>query len=177
MNCSTPGLPVPHHLPKFSKVHVHCISDAIQPSHPLTPSSLSALDQKCSLIPMKYSCVWLLMSSEAWRFLISLLIISWFYQILIKGNQWTSWKPVTQKFQLLWERERKRLREKSMSVHTRTLGSNFCLILFSSFIVQIYISDLLIKAFSSPVNSVWIFCKAENTSISVLIWILYTTFT
>ena len=39
MNCSTPGLPVPHHLPEFTQVRVHCIGDAIQPSHPLTPSS------------------------------------------------------------------------------------------------------------------------------------------
>ena len=39
MACSTLGLPVLHHLPEFAQVHVHCISDAIQPSHPLTPSS------------------------------------------------------------------------------------------------------------------------------------------
>ena len=38
------GLPVPHHLPKFAQLHVHCISDAIQPSHPLTPFSPSALN-------------------------------------------------------------------------------------------------------------------------------------
>ena len=38
MNFSTPGLTVPHYLPKFAQVHVHCISDAIQPSHPLMPS-------------------------------------------------------------------------------------------------------------------------------------------
>ena len=37
-----PGLPVLQHLLKFAQVHGHCISDAIQPSHPLTPSS--ALD-------------------------------------------------------------------------------------------------------------------------------------
>ena len=43
MDCSTPGLSVPH-LPKFAQVHVHCISDAIQPSYPLTPSSDSALN-------------------------------------------------------------------------------------------------------------------------------------
>ena len=43
MDCSMPGLPVPHHLPKFAQVHVHCIGDAIQSSHPLMPSSLSAL--------------------------------------------------------------------------------------------------------------------------------------
>ena len=42
-DCSMPGLSVPHHLPNFAQVHVHCISDAIQPSHSLTPSSPSAL--------------------------------------------------------------------------------------------------------------------------------------
>ena len=35
MDCSTPGLPVPYHLPEFAQVHVHCIDDAIQPPHPL----------------------------------------------------------------------------------------------------------------------------------------------
>ena len=44
MDYSTPGLSVPHHLPKFAQVHVHCIGDAIQPSHPLMPSSPSALN-------------------------------------------------------------------------------------------------------------------------------------
>ena len=33
----------PTHLPNFAQVHVHCIGDAIQPSHPLTPSYPSAL--------------------------------------------------------------------------------------------------------------------------------------
>ena len=35
MDCSTPGLPVHHHLLKFVQVHVHCTSDAVQPSHRL----------------------------------------------------------------------------------------------------------------------------------------------
>ena len=39
MNHSTPGLPVHHQLLKFTQTHVHRVSDAIQPSHPL--SSLS----------------------------------------------------------------------------------------------------------------------------------------
>ena len=39
MGCSTPGLRVLHHLPEFVQVHVYCINDAIQPSHPLTLSS------------------------------------------------------------------------------------------------------------------------------------------
>ena len=40
---SAAGLPIPHHLQKFAQAHVHCIGDAIQPSHPLMPSSPSAL--------------------------------------------------------------------------------------------------------------------------------------
>ena len=44
MDCSTPGLPVPHHLPKFAQVHVHFKGNAIQLSHLLTPSSPSALN-------------------------------------------------------------------------------------------------------------------------------------
>ena len=44
MDCSMPGLPVHHQLPKFAQVHVHCIGDAIQSSHPLMPSSPSALN-------------------------------------------------------------------------------------------------------------------------------------
>ena len=44
MDCSTPGLPVPHHLPEYAQVHVHCIGDVIQPSHPLMPSFPSALN-------------------------------------------------------------------------------------------------------------------------------------
>ena len=42
MNRSTPGLPVHHQLPEFTKTHVHQVSDAIQPSHPLASLSPSA---------------------------------------------------------------------------------------------------------------------------------------
>ena len=42
MNCSTPGLPVYHQLPEFTQTHVHQVSDATQPSHPLSsPSPLA----------------------------------------------------------------------------------------------------------------------------------------
>ena len=44
MDCSIWGLSVPHHFPKSTHVHGHCISDAIQPSQPLMPSSPSALN-------------------------------------------------------------------------------------------------------------------------------------
>ena len=36
MNHSTPGLPVHHQLQEFTQTHVHQVSDAIQPSHPLS---------------------------------------------------------------------------------------------------------------------------------------------
>ena len=36
MDCSTPGLPVHHQLPKFTQTHVHWVSVAIQPSHHLS---------------------------------------------------------------------------------------------------------------------------------------------
>ena len=39
MDCSTPGFPVLHHLPELAQTHVHSVSDAIQPSHPLSPPS------------------------------------------------------------------------------------------------------------------------------------------
>ena len=42
MNRSTPGLPVHHRLPEFTQIHVHLVSDAIQPSHPLSSPSPSA---------------------------------------------------------------------------------------------------------------------------------------
>ena len=43
-NYSTPGFPVLHYFPEFAQTHVHWVSDAIQPSHPLLPPFPSALD-------------------------------------------------------------------------------------------------------------------------------------
>ena len=44
MNRSTPGLPVHHQLPESTQTHVHWVSDAIQPSHPLSSPSPPALN-------------------------------------------------------------------------------------------------------------------------------------
>ena len=41
MDCSTPGFPVLHYFPEFAQIHVYWVSDAIQPSHCLPPSSLA----------------------------------------------------------------------------------------------------------------------------------------
>ena len=56
MDCSMPGFPVPHHLPEFVQVHVHCIGDAAQPSYPLSPPS---------------SCLLFLSGAKAFCFLLS----------------------------------------------------------------------------------------------------------
>ena len=39
MDCSMPGFPVHHQLPELTQTLVHKVSDAIQPSHPLSPTS------------------------------------------------------------------------------------------------------------------------------------------
>ena len=44
MDCSTPGFPVHHQLPELAQIHVHWVSDAIQPSHPLLSPSPPAFN-------------------------------------------------------------------------------------------------------------------------------------
>ena len=43
-DCSMPALPVHHQLPGFTQTHVHWVSDAIQPSLPLSSPSLPAFN-------------------------------------------------------------------------------------------------------------------------------------
>ena len=44
MDCSTPGFPVYHQLLELAQTHVHWVSDAIQPSHPLSSPSPPAFN-------------------------------------------------------------------------------------------------------------------------------------
>ena len=44
MNCGMPVLPVHHQLPELTQTPVHRVGDAIQPSHPLSSPSPSALN-------------------------------------------------------------------------------------------------------------------------------------
>ena len=80
MDCSTPGLPVHHHLPELAQTHVHWTGDAIQPSHPLSsPSALafslsqhqgfsneSAFRISCQSIGASVSASVLTMSIQDW---------------------------------------------------------------------------------------------------------------
>ena len=62
MNRSTPGLPVHHQLPEFTQTHVHRVSDAIQPSHPLLllppiPPSIRVFSNE-SILRMRWPKYW-----------------------------------------------------------------------------------------------------------------------
>ena len=62
MNGSTPGLPVQHQLLEFTQTHVHRVSDAIQPSHPLIllppiPPSIRAFSNESTLC-MRWPKYW-----------------------------------------------------------------------------------------------------------------------
>ena len=65
MNHSTPGLPVHHQLLEFTQTHVHQVSDAIQPSHPLSspsppapnPSSIRVFSNE-STLHMRWPKYW-----------------------------------------------------------------------------------------------------------------------
>ena len=53
MDGSMPCFPMLYHLQKFAQSHVHWVSDAIEPSHPLPPPSPPALN----LSQRQYSCL------------------------------------------------------------------------------------------------------------------------
>ena len=59
MNHSTPRLPVHHQLPEFTQTHVHRVSDAIQPSHPLSsPSPPAPNPSQHQSFPMSQLFTW-----------------------------------------------------------------------------------------------------------------------
>ena len=64
MDCSMPGFPVFHHLPELAQTHVHPVSDAIQPSHPLSSPSPASIFPSIrvfsneSALPIKWPKYW-----------------------------------------------------------------------------------------------------------------------
>ena len=70
MDCSRPGFPVLHYLPEFAKVHVHWVSDIIQPFHPLSTLSPPAhnLSQHQGLFQWVALCI---MWPKNWSFTFS----------------------------------------------------------------------------------------------------------
>ena len=97
MDCSTPGFPVLCHLPEFVQIHVHWVSDAIQPSHSLSSPSPPALNlsQHQSLFQ------WVSSSQQGAKMLAFQLqhppiqwilgLISFRMDWLEKKKEWTGW--------------------------------------------------------------------------------------
>ena len=48
--CSMPGFPVHHQLPDLAQTHVYQVSDAIQPSHPLSSCSQHSISDSSDII-------------------------------------------------------------------------------------------------------------------------------
>ena len=96
MDCSTTGLLVHHQLPEFAQTHVHWVSDAIQPSHPLSspflpPSILPSVRVFSNelVLPIRWPKFWSfsfsISPSNEYSGLISFRI-DWFDLLLVQGT-------------------------------------------------------------------------------------------
>ena len=108
MDWSTPDLSVPHNLPEFTQVHVHWISDVIQPSHPLLAFSPFAfnLSQHQGLfwwlaLHIRWPKYWIynfnISLSNEYSGLISFRI-DWFDFLAIQGVWWVPTSSCQQLF-------------------------------------------------------------------------------
>ena len=98
MDCNMPGLPVLHYLPEFVQTHVHWISDAIQPSCPLSSPSPPAFPSirvfsNESVLHIRWLKYWsfsfsISLSDEYLR-LIS-FSINWFDPLIVQESQESS---------------------------------------------------------------------------------------
>ena len=92
--CSTPGFSVLHHLPEFAQTHVHWVSEAIQPSHPLlspSPPAFTISQHQGLSSESALSIRW----PKCWSFNINLsndysglisLRIDWFGLLAVQGT-------------------------------------------------------------------------------------------
>ena len=84
MDCSTPGFPVLYYLPEFAQTHVLWVSNAVQPSHPLSPASPPAFNlfQHQSL-PMNR-----LFTSKYWSFSFSISYLNEYSGLISFRMDW-----------------------------------------------------------------------------------------
>ena len=77
MDCSTLGFPVLHHLPELAQTHVHWVSDAIQPSHPLSSPS-PALILSHLLMKRRFASSDQSTGASVWALVLPMNIQDWF---------------------------------------------------------------------------------------------------
>ena len=105
-----PGFPVLHHLPDFAQTHFHGISDAIQPSYPLSspsppapnPSQHQSLFHKSTLL-MRWPNYWsfIISPSKEYSGLIS-FSTDWFDLCTIQGTPTSLLQYHNLKVSVLW---------------------------------------------------------------------------
>ena len=94
MDCSTPGFHVHHQLPELAQTHVHWVSDAIQPSYPLSSPSPPAfhlsqhqgLFQWVSSLHQVVNVLQLQHQSFQWIFRTDSFRIAWFDLLAVQGT-------------------------------------------------------------------------------------------
>ena len=110
MDCSTPGLPVPHHLSKFAQVHVHLhwwchpatsSSDTLFFCHQSFPADSSNESTVCIRWPKDWSFSFSISPSNGYSGLIS-LEIDWFGLLAIQGTLRNLLQHHTLKASILW---------------------------------------------------------------------------
>ena len=103
VDCSTPDFLVLHNFPEFDQMCIHCISDVIQPSHPLPLSSPFAFNLSqhrvlsnelalCIRWPKCWSFSFSIRPSNEYSGLISLRI-DWFDVLAVQGTHKSSPTP------------------------------------------------------------------------------------
>ena len=106
MDCSTPGFPVHHQLPELAQTHVHKLSDAIQPSHPLSLPSLPAFNLaqwvSSSHQVAKVLEFQLQHQSFQWIFKTDFLCMDWLDLLAVQGTVESLLQHHSSKASLLW---------------------------------------------------------------------------
>ena len=103
MDCSMPGFPVHHQLPELAQTHVHRVSDAIQPSHPLLSPSPPTfnLSQHQGLFQWVSS---LHQVAKVLEFQLQHQSFQWIFRTDFLSD-WSVWSPCSSAFQRSNERE------------------------------------------------------------------------
>ena len=110
MDCSMPGFPAHHHLPEFSQIHVHWVSGAIQPSHPLlspSPPSFNLFQHQdlsnMSFLHIRWPKYWSFRISPSSKYsgLISFRI-GWFDLLSVQRSLKSLLKHHSSKASFLW---------------------------------------------------------------------------
>ena len=159
MNRSTPGLPVHHQLPEFTQTHVHCVGDAIQPSHPLSSPSSPALN----LSQHQGLFQWVSSSHPVAKVLR--------FQLQHRSFQWT---PRTD---LLWDGlvgspcSPRDSQESSPTLQFNLVLIDYFAIAVLPLMVWFWIS-VCVHARAHSLNCVWLFVTARTAARLLCPWIL-----